>query len=89
MCNIYDVILDCRELLEISQQSQVSQTERIRTKSAFDVWKHIRYVRESTFSTMKQVKAVKAKNRNQPADETPHHSLRLATTNVLVLLSKR
>jgi len=40
MYNINDFRLDCRELLEISQQRYISQIERFRAKSAFDVWKH-------------------------------------------------
>jgi len=31
----------CRELVEISQQRQISQTEKFRTKNTFNVWKHI------------------------------------------------
>ena len=34
----------CREPLEISQQTKISQTERFRTKNALDVWKHIMFV---------------------------------------------
>jgi len=34
-------IRDCRELLKISQQRLVSQTESFRTKNVLDVWKHI------------------------------------------------
>jgi len=45
-----------------------------------------KYVCECTFSTLKQVKG---KNRNRMADETPDHSLRLASTNILVLLKER
>ena len=30
--------MDCRELLQISQQRQISQIERFRTKNALDVW---------------------------------------------------
>ena len=56
--------LDCREILEISQQSEASQTERFRTKNALNVW--------STVSAMKQVKS---KNRNQIAYETLDNSL--------------
>jgi len=81
MCNINDVrLIDRRELLDISQQ-------RFRTENALDVWKHIpgigipgTYVRESTFSTMEQVKY---ENKNRMADETPDHRLRLATFNIL------
>ena len=32
---------DCRELLEINPQRQVSKTERFRSKNALDVLKHI------------------------------------------------
>jgi len=35
-------VRDCRELLEISQQRNISVTERFRTENALDVWKHIR-----------------------------------------------
>jgi len=35
-------VRDCRELLEIRQQRQISQTERLRSENALDVWKHIR-----------------------------------------------
>jgi len=34
-------IRDWKELMEISQQRYLSQTERFRTKNALDVWKHI------------------------------------------------
>jgi len=33
--------LDCRELLKISQQRYVSQTETFHTKNTLDIWKHI------------------------------------------------
>ena len=39
--NINDVRPECREFLEISQQRQVSQTERFCTENALNVWKHI------------------------------------------------
>jgi len=39
---------DCRELLKISQQRKISQTERFRAKNALNVWKHI-CVREYIF----------------------------------------
>jgi len=35
-------VRDCRELLKISQQRKISQTETFRAKNALDVWKHIR-----------------------------------------------
>jgi len=35
------------------------------------------------------MKQVNSKNRNRMADETPEHSLRLATTNILVLSKDR
>ena len=35
-------VRDCRELLEVSQESYLSQSEKFRTKNALDVWKHIR-----------------------------------------------
>jgi len=35
------------------------------------------------------MKQVKSKNRNRMADETPDHSFRLVTTNILVLLKER
>jgi len=80
MCNTSG-IKDCRELLEISQQRKISQTERFRTKNALDVWKHIR-VCESTFSTMKQVKS---KNRNRMADEALDDRLRLAPLTLVLI----
>ena len=40
--NINGMKLECRKLLEISQQRQISPAERFRTKNALDVWKHIR-----------------------------------------------
>jgi len=87
MCNFNDVrLIDCREYLDISQQ-------RFRTENALDVWKHTpgigipgTYVRESIFSTMKQVKS---KHKIRMVDETSDHSLRLGTTNILVLLKER
>ena len=44
------------------------------------------YVCESTFPAMKQVKS---ENRNRMADETPDHSLRIATNDTFVLLKER
>jgi len=41
MYNVKGVI-DCRELLKISKQRKISQTERFRINNALDVWKHIR-----------------------------------------------
>jgi len=58
-------VRDCRELLKISQQRKISQTERFRAKNALNVWKHI-CVREYIFT----MKKVKSKNRNRMADGT-------------------
>jgi len=55
MYNFNGVRLDCREILEISQHIQASQTERFR----IDVW--------STVSAMNQVKSNKG---NRIAHET-------------------
>jgi len=33
-------ITDCRELPDTSQQRQIFQTERLRSKNAVDVWMH-------------------------------------------------
>jgi len=43
------------------------------------------YVYESTFSTLKQVKS---ENRSRMADEKSDHGLRLAISNILVLLKE-
>jgi len=75
MHNTNGVRPDCRELLEISQQRQISETEIFCTINALDVWKI--YVCNSTVSKMKQVKS---KNRNRMADETLDDSRRLANT---------
>jgi len=66
---------ECRELLGISQQRKISETERLCNINALDVWKT--YVCRSTVSVMKQVKS---KNRNRMADETLDDSRRLAST---------
>ena len=58
-------VRDCRELLKISQQRKISQTERFCTKNALNVWKHV-CVREYIFYD----EEVKSKNRNQMADGT-------------------
>ena len=75
MHNTNGVRPDCRELLEISQQRQISETEIFCTINALDVWKI--YVCNSKVSKMKQVKS---KNRNRMADETLDDSRRLANT---------
>ena len=65
MHNTNGVRPDCRELLEISQQKQISETKIFCTINALDVWKT--YVCKSTVSKMKQVKS---KNRNRKTDKT-------------------
>jgi len=59
-------IRDCKELLEISQQKYISQTERFRTKYALDVWKHIglQYMCESTYIFYVEASQIYNKNRN-------------------------
>jgi len=66
---------DCWELLEISQQGQISETKIFCTINALDVWKT--YVCKITVSKMKQVKS---KNRNRMAGETLNNSCQLANT---------
>jgi len=61
MHNIDGARLDCREFLEVSQQRYISQIERFCVEFALDVWKHILYVYESTFSNMEQDKSKKMK----------------------------
>ena len=75
MHNTSGVGPDCRELLEISQQRQVSETKMFCTINALDVWKT--HVCKSTVAKMEQVKS---KNRNRMADETLDASRRLANT---------
>jgi len=75
MHNTNGVRPDCRELLEICQQRQISEIKIFCTINALDVWKT--YVSKSTVSKMKQVKS---KNRNRMADETLDDSRRLANT---------
>ena len=58
-------VLDCKELLKISQQRKISQTEKFRAKM-HSMFGNI-YVCKSTFFTMKKVKS---KNRNRMADGT-------------------
>ena len=73
MHNTNGVRPDCRELLEISQQKQVSETKIFCTINASDVWKT--YVCKSTVSKMKEVKST---NKNRMADETLDDRRRLA-----------
>ena len=47
MCN-NNGARDCKEFLDINQQRDISQTERFRSKNAFEGWKHIR-MREHIF----------------------------------------
>jgi len=75
MHNTNGVRPDCRELLEINQQRQISETKIFCTTNVLDVWKT--YVCKSKVSKMKQVKS---KNRNRMADETLDDSRRLANT---------
>jgi len=75
MHNTNGVRPDCRELLEVSQQRQISETERFRTVNALIVWKTYVYK-----SAMFKIKQVKSKNRNRMADETLDDSRRLANT---------
>ena len=74
MHNTNGVRPDCRELLEISQQRQISENKIFCTINALDVWKT--YVCKSTVSKMKQVKS---RNRHRMEDETLD-SRRLANT---------
>ena len=75
MHNTNGVRPDCRELLEISQQRQISETKIFCTINALDVWKT--YVCKSTVSKMKQVKST---NKNRMADETLDDCRRFANT---------
>ena len=57
---------------------------RLRLKIALDVWKHLRVWEYIFHDDANQVWS-----RNRMADETPDRSLRLATTNIKVLLKER
>jgi len=76
-------VADCRELLEINQERQLSQLKcfALKMHSTFGNTN----VCESTFSTMKQVTSI---NRNRMADETLDDSLKLAPLT-LVLITER
>jgi len=57
-------IRDCKELLEISQQKEIPQTERFPTKHALDAWKHIQCMCESTYIFSVEASQIYSKNRN-------------------------
>jgi len=76
-------VADCRELLEINQERQLSQLKCFALKM-YSTFGNTN-VCESTFSTMKQVTSI---NRNRMADETLDDSLKLAPLT-LVLITER
>jgi len=61
---IVTVFRDCKELLEISQQKYISQTERFRTKYELDFWKHTQYMCEPTYIFYVEASQIYSKNRN-------------------------